>query len=84
MPLTLEDVLNQSHYITDTKTGLSIFLQTTEGSNQVILDYDDGTYYKSLPLSTPVEPTASGTILIDGSEYRAYVAHQVTFTQSQD
>ena len=50
----------------------------------LVLEYDDGDPYMQLSLDTPVEATSHGTILMLGTEYRAYVAQQVKFEPTKD
>lgn len=87
MGLTLEDLYNQCDYLVDEHTGLSIYFAKYDNEDEehvLDLEFDDGETCKQLPLDTMIEPTATGTILLDGEEYRAYVATQVKFEPTKD
>lgn len=87
MVFTLEDLHHQCDFITDVRTGMSLFIQKydkEEGTLTYTLEFDDGKAYKDLPANTVVEPTATGTILLDGEEYRAFVAIQIKFEPTKD
>ena len=83
MTLTLEDVYNQADYLVSQAHGLSIYMQDYEEEG-LVLEYDDGEPYAVYAKDTPVEATSHGTILILGTEYRAYVAQQVKFNPEQE
>ena len=84
MALTLEDVYNQADYLVGQASGLSIYMQDYEEEEGLVLEYDDGEPYAVYAKDTPVEATSHGTILILGTEYRAYVAQQVKFNPEQE
>lgn len=80
MSLTLQEVHAQVDYLVNEASGLSIFIQDYELEEELLtLEYDDGLIYLGLSKDTPVEATAHGTILMLGTEYRAYVAQQIKF-----
>ena len=83
MTLTLEDVYSQADYLVGQASGLSIYMQDYEEEG-LVLEYDDGEPYAVYAKDTPVEATSHGTILILGTEYRAYVAQQVKFNPEQE
>ena len=83
MTLTLEDVYSQADYLVSQASGLSIYMQDYEEEG-LVLEYDDGEPYAVYAKDTPVEATSHGTILILGTEYRAYVAQQVKFNPEQE
>ena len=84
MSLTLNDVYSQSDYLVIEASGLSVYMQDYDDEEGLTLEYDDGSIYKELALDTPVEATSHGTILMLGTEYRAYVAQQVKFEPTKD
>lgn len=84
MSLTLNDVYSQADYLVIEASGLSIYMQDYDDEEGLTLEYDDGSIYKELALDTPVEATSHGTILMLGTEYRAYVAQQVKFEPTKD
>ena len=85
MALTLLDVFNQVHYLVNTNTGVSVFMQQyDEGSGNIDFEYDNVEFFMSLPEDTIVEPLIDGNILINGVEYKAYVAQQIKFEPTQD
>ena len=84
MPLTLNDVYSQADYLVIEASGLSVYMQDYEEDEGLVLEYDDGDPYMQLSLDTPVEATSHGTILMLGTEYRAYVAQQVKFEPTED
>lgn len=84
MTLTLNDVYSQADYLVIEASGLSVYMQDYEEEEGLVLDYDDGDPYMQISLDTPVEATSHGTILMLGTEYRAYVAQQIKFEPSKD
>ena len=86
MSLTLQEVHAQVDYLVNEASGLSIFIQDYELEEEELLtlEYDDGLIYLELSKDTPVEATAHGTILMLGTEYRAYVAQQVKFETTME
>lgn len=87
MVLTLKDLHHQCDFIVDVRTGFSIYILNYENEEEFPtyeLEFDNGAPYKSLASNTVVEPTAAGTILLDGEEYRAYVATQIKFEPTKD
>ena len=87
MVLTLRDLHHQCDFIVDVRTGLSIHIPDYDEEEETLiyeLEFNNGMPYKDLPLNTVVEPTAAGTILLDGEEYRAYVATQIKFEPTKD
>lgn len=86
MSLTLQEVHAQVDYLVNEASGLSIFIQDYELEEEELLtlEYDDGLIYLELSKDTPVEATAHGTILMLGTEYRAYVAQQIKFEPTKE
>lgn len=84
MALTLNDVYSQADYLVIEASGLSVYMQDYEEEEGLVLEYDDGDPYMQISLDTPVEATSHGTILMLGTEYRAYVAQQVKFEPTKD
>ena len=85
MALTLLDVINQVDYLVNTNTGVSVFMQQyDEGSGNIDFEYDNVEFFMSLPEDTIVEPLIDGNILINGVEYKAYVAQQIKFEPTWD
>ena len=84
MSLTMQDVYYQVDYLVMVASGLTIHIQNYDEENGLTLGYDDGQPYMDISLDAPVEATASGTLLILGTEYRAYVAQQVKFDPTKD
>lgn len=85
MSLTLQEVHAQVNYLVNEASGLSIFIQDYELEEELLtLEYDDGLIYLELSKDTPVEATAHGTILMLGTEYRAYVAQQIKFEPTKE
>lgn len=78
MSLTVKELVNQIDYLVSESSGLTIYPQQYCG-DEVTLEYDTGEVYSELASSTVVEPTDKGTVLIKGTEYRAYVAQQIKF-----
>ena len=85
MSLTLQEVHAQVDYLVNEASGLSIFIQDYELEEELLtLEYDDGLIYLELSKDTPVEATAHRTILMLGTEYRAYVAQQIKFEPTKE
>ena len=85
MSLTLQEVYDQVDYLVIESSGLSVFIQDYELEEELLtLEYDNGEIYLELSIDTPVEATAHGTILMLGTEYRAYVAQQVKFDPTKE
>ena len=85
MPISLKDLFDQADYIVMVSSGLTFTAQEyDEGEGIIDLEYDDGAHYKSLPETTLVEPLIDGNILLDGVEFRAYVAQQVKFEPTSE
>lgn len=85
MSLTLQEVHAQVDYLVNEASGLSIFIQDYELEEELLtLEYDDGLIYLELSKDTPVEATAHGTILMLGTEHRAYVAQQIKFEPTKE
>ena len=85
MTLSLLDVFNQADYLVSTASGFSFYLQQyDEGSDIIDIEYDNGEYFDSLPTTTLVEPLIDGSILIEGAEYKAYVAQQIKFEPTSE
>ena len=86
MSLTLQEVHAQVDYLVNEASGLSIFIQDYELEEEELLtlEYDVGLIYLELSKDTPVEATAHGTILMLGTEYRAYVAQQIKFEPTKE
>lgn len=83
MPLTLHDIYHQADYLVAVSTGLTIHMQHYD-DDELVLEYDDGEFYVSLALDTYVEATSHGTVIINDTEYRVYVAQQIRFTPEQE
>lgn len=85
MALTLKELCDQIDYLVSEVSGQSLYPQIyDEYPDSIIMEYDNGSEYESWDVTTPVEPTAQGTVLILGTEYRAYVAQQVKFDPTQE
>lgn len=78
MSLTVKDVFSQADYLVSEASGLTLYPQFY-CEEEITLEYDTGETYKELDPNTSVEPTSHGTVLILGTEYRAYVAQQIKF-----
>lgn len=84
MTVTLKEVVNQSDYLVGVSSGLTYhFQESDEPEEYTLIDYDDGETFAEWSWDVPVEPTAHGTLLILGTEYRAYVAQQVKFEPTE-
>lgn len=80
MSLTVQDLYYQADYLVISESGQSIYFQEYGSElDELTLEYDDSSLYAEWDRNTPVEATAHGTVLILGTEYRAYVAQQVKF-----
>ena len=80
MSLTVQDLYYQADYLVISESGQSIYFQEYGSElDELSIEYDDGSLYAEWERHTPVEATADGTVLILGTEYRAYVAQQVKF-----
>lgn len=84
MSLTMQDVYHQADYLVIVASGLTIHIQDYDEEGGLTLEYDDGQHYMDISLDAPVEATVSGTLLILGTEYRAYVVQQVKFEPTKD
>ena len=84
MLLTLKDVYEQADFLVIKACGLALYMQDYEEDEGLVFEYDDGDPYMKLSLDTPVEATSHGTILMLGTEYRAYVAQQIKFEPTQE
>lgn len=83
MTLTLKEVLSQIDYLVIESSCLSVYPQDYDGDTRT-LEYDNGDLYLELAEDTLVEATSHNTLIILGTEYRAYVAQQVYFKPSED
>lgn len=81
--MNVKEMYGQIDYLICEKTGLSLYLQEYS-PDEITIEYDDGSFYAEWANHTPVEATSHGTVLILGTEYRAYVAQQVRFTPEQE
>lgn len=81
--MNVKEMYDQIDYLVCEKTGLSLYLQEYS-PDEITVEYDDGSFYAEWANHTPVEATSQGTVLILGTEYRAYVAQQVRFTPEQE
>ena len=85
MSLTVQDIYDQADYLVSDTLGQSIYFQEYGSElDELTLEYDDGSLYAEWDRNTPVEATAHGTVLILGTEYRAYVAQQVKFETTME
>lgn len=85
MTLTVQDLYEQVDYLVGDVSSLSIYFQEYDSElDELTLEYDDGSLYAEWDRNTPVEATARGTVLILGTEYRAYVAQQVKFETTME
>lgn len=85
MPISLKDLCDQVDYLVMVGLELTFTMQEYgEGEGNIDLEYDDGDHYKSLPETTLIEPLVNGSILLDGDEFRAYVAQQVKFEPTSE
>lgn len=85
MTLSVQELFGQVDYLVAEKTGLSIYMQDYEDDeSEITAEYDDGNLYAQWDYLTPVEATSHGTVLILGTEFRAYVAQQVTFEPTSE
>lgn len=81
--MNVKEIFNQIDYLISEKTNLCLYLQEFS-PDEITVTYDDGSFYAEWANHTPVEATSHGTVLILGTEYRAYVAQQVRFTSEQE
>lgn len=85
MPIPLKDLFDQVDYLVMVSSGLTFTMQEYDEDEGILnIEYDDGAHYKSLPETTLVEPLINGNILLDGVEFRAYVAQQVKFEPTSE
>ena len=85
MSLTVQDIYDQADYLVSDTSGQSIYFQEYGSElDELTLEYDDGSLYAEWERNTPVEATAHETVLILGTEYRAYVAQQVNFETTME
>ena len=85
MSLTVQDIYDQADYLVSYTSGHSIYFQEYGSElDELTLEYDDSSLYAEWDRNTPVEATAHGTVLILGTEYRAYVAQQVKFETTME
>lgn len=81
--LTVKELFEQADYLVSEASGLTLYPQRY-CDEEVTLEYDTGETYKDLANETIIEPTSHGTVLILGTEFRAYVAQQIFFQPTQD
>lgn len=81
--MNVKEMCGQIDYLVSEKTNLCLYLQEYS-PDEITVEYDDGSFYAGWDNHTPVEATSHGTVLILGTEYRAYVAQQVRFTPEQE
>lgn len=81
--MNVKEMCGQIDYLVSVKTNLCLHLQEYS-PDEITVEYDDGSLYAEWANHTPVEATSHGTVLILGTEYRAYVAQQVRFTPEQE
>lgn len=81
--MNVKEMCGQIDYLVSVKTNLCLHLQEYS-PDEITVEYDDGSLYAEWVNHTPVEATSHGTVLILGTEYRAYVAQQVRFTPEQE
>ena len=81
--LTVKEMYDQIDYLISEKTNLCLYLQEFS-PDEITVTYADGSFYAEWASHTPVEATSHGSVLILGTEYRAYVAQQVRFTPEQE
>ena len=85
MTLTVQDLYEQVDYLVGDISGQTIHFQEYGSElDELTLEYDDGSLYAEWDRNTPVEATAHGTVLILGTEFRAYVAQQIKFEPTKD
>lgn len=82
--MNVKDLFNQCDYLVSESSGLSLYPQWYDDEDNCSVEYDDGSLYAEWEPETPVEATAHGTVLILGTEYRAYVAQQIKFNPDQE
>ena len=81
--MNVKEIFNQIVNLISEKTNLCLYLQEFS-PDEITVTYDDGSLYAEWANHTPVEATSHGTVLILGTEYRAYVAQQIRFEPSKD
>ena len=81
--MNVKEMCGQIDYLVSAKTNLLLYLQEYS-PDEITIEYDDGSFCAEWANHTPVEATSHGTVLILGTEYRAYVAQQVRFTPEQE
>lgn len=85
MALTVQDLYDQADYLVGEASGQPVYIHAYGAESETLtLEYGDGSLYAEWERHTPVEATAHGTVLILGTEYRAYVAQQIKFEPEGD
>lgn len=82
--MNVKELFDQCDYLVSEPSGLSLYPQWYDDEDHCSVEYDDGSLYAEWEPETLVEPTSHGTVLVLGTEYRAYVAQQIKFNPDQE
>ena len=78
--VTLSEVYERTSFFMHSGSGQTFTLQQyDEGEGELDLEYDDGSHYKSLPLTTLVTIAPNGNLIIDDDEFIPYQSTRVRF-----
>ena len=78
--VTLSEVYEKTSFFMHNGSGQTFSIQQyDEGEGLLDLEYDDGSHYKSLPLTTMVTITPNGNLIIDGDEFTPYQLTLIKF-----
>ena len=78
--ITLAEVYEKTSCLIHSESRQTFSIQQyDEGEGLLDLEYDDGSHYKSLPLTTMVTIAPNGNLLIDDDEFIPYQLTQIKF-----
>ena len=78
--VSLAEVYEKTSYLIHNGSGQTFSLkQYDEGEGELDLEYDDGSHYKSLPLTTMVTIAPNGNLIIDNDEFLPYQSTLIKF-----
>lgn len=80
LTISLDEVYEKTSLFIHHHSGQTFkIFQYDEGEGNLDLEYDDGSHYKSLPLTTEVTIAPNGNLIIDGDEFTPYQLTLIKF-----
>ena len=78
--ITLSEVYEKTGCLVLNESRQTFSLQQYDEEEGLLdLEYDDGSHYKSLPLTTEVTVAPNGNLIIDGDEFTPYQLTLIKF-----